>query len=202
MSVKVEFHFDFASPNTYYCHQVLPEIEERTGISFEYFPILLGGVFKATNNKPPMEQFAGVKNKPQYHSLETERFVKKYNITRFKMNPYFPINTLHIMRGAIYAKHQGIFTNYVDVMYRCMWEQELDMSNPEVIAQELKNAGLPANEIIAGTQNPEIKQELIDNTNASVKRGTFGSPTFYVVDEIFFGKDKLGDVEEEILAQS
>ena len=93
------------------------------------------------------------------------------------------------MRGAIYAKHQGFFNNYIDVVYRCMWEQELDMSNPEVIAQELKNAGLPANEIIAGTQNPEIKQELIDNTNASVKRGTFGSPTFYVVDE-------------EILAQS
>ncbi|MED5385163.1 MAG: 2-hydroxychromene-2-carboxylate isomerase [Pseudomonadota bacterium] len=202
MSVKVEFHFDFGSPNTYYCHQVLPEIEERTGANFEYFPILLGGIFKATNNKPPMQQFEGVANKPQYHALETERFIKKHNITGFKMNPYFPINTLHIMRGAIYAKHQGFFNKYVTAIYKSMWELELDMSNPEVIAQELNTAGLPADEIIAGTQKPEIKQELIDNTNASVERGTFGSPTFYVVDEIFFGKDKLREVEEEILAQS
>ena len=115
-----------------------------------------------------MQQFEGVANKPQYHALETERFIKKHNITRFKMNPYFPINTLHIMRGAIYAKHQGFFNKYVTAIYKSMWEQELDMSNPEVIAQELNTAGLPADEIIAGTQKPEIKQELIDNTNVSV----------------------------------
>ena len=118
MSVKLEFHFDFGSPNTYYCHQVLPQIEERTGASFEYFPILLGGIFKATNNKPPMQQFEGVTNKPEYHALETERFIKKHNITRFKMNPYFPINTLHIMRGAIYAKHEGFFNKYVTAIYK------------------------------------------------------------------------------------
>lgn len=202
MSVNVAFHFDFASPNSYYCHCVIPQIEARSGVKFEYFPILLGGVFKTTGNKSPMEQFAGVKNKNEYQALETGRFRKKHGITGFQMNPHFPVNTLHIMRGAVYARHHGFFKDYVDAMYRCMWEQGLDMANPEVIAQALNDAGLPAAEIIAATGNPEIKQELIDNTSASVERGTFGSPTFYVGTEIFFGKDRLREVEEEIQAQS
>ena len=202
MSVNVEFHFDFGSPNTYYCHQVIPEIEARTGCTFEYIPILLGGIFKATNNKSPMEQFAGVKNKNEYNALETTRFKLKHGITKFKMNPHFPVNTLHIMRGAIYAQHHGFYREYIDAMYCSMWEQGLNMSDPDVILQALKDADLPAAEIIAGSADPEIKQKLIDYTNASVERGTFGSPTFYVGEEIFFGKDKLRDVEEALLAQS
>lgn len=202
MSVKVEFHFDFGSPNTYFCHQVIPQIEARTGVEFEYFPILLGGIFKATNNKSPMEQFAGIMNKSEYNALESERFKTKHNITNFKMNPHFPINTLYIMRGALYAMKHSYGEEYIDVVYRCTWEQGLNMADVEVIHQALSDAGLPADEIIAGSSDPEIKQQLIDNTNLSVQRGTFGSPTFYVGNEIFFGKDKLADVEAEILAQS
>ncbi|HAJ75053.1 MAG: 2-hydroxychromene-2-carboxylate isomerase [Gammaproteobacteria bacterium] len=202
MTVRVEFHFDFASPNTYFCHQVIPDIEARTGVKFDYIPILLGGVFKTTNNKSPMEQFAGIKNKPEYNALETQRFIKQHRIDKFQMNPHFPVNTLHIMRGAIYAKHHGFYKEYIDTIYQCMWEQGLNMADAEVIAQALQDAELPADEIIAGTQLPEIKQELIDNTTASVERGTFGSPTFYVGDEIYFGKDRLRDVEAEITRQA
>jgi 2-hydroxychromene-2-carboxylate isomerase len=205
MTVRVEFHFDFGSPNTYYCHRVIPEIEARTGIKFDYFPILLGGVFKATNNKSPMEQFAGVSNKPEYNALETRRFVSKHGIDQFKFNPNFPINTLHIMRGACYAIDHGIGPDYIEAVYQCMWETEMNMGDPEVIQKALDEAGLPSAEIIAGCADPAIKKILIDNTNASVARGSFGSPTFFVGDEIFFGKDKLQDVEEEIqiqLAQS
>jgi len=201
MTITVEFHFDFGSPNTYYCHRVIPEIEQRTGVKFTYIPILLGGVFRATNNKSPMEAFGGIKNKPEYNALETARFIKKHKLTKYKSNPNFPVNTLHIMRGAIYAMQQGIGSEYIEAMYQGMWEQELDMANPEIIRSALLASNLPADEVLTGSVDPAVKQQLIDNTQASVERGTFGSPTFYVGDEIFFGKDKLSDVEEELIAQ-
>ncbi len=200
MSITVEFHFDFGSPNSFYAHRVIPAIEARAHIKFEYVPILLGGVFKATNNRSPMEALAGIRNKSEYNALETRRFVRKHSIGDFKFNPNFPINTLTIMRGAIYAMNNGIGEDYIEAMYRCMWEQELNMAEPAVVQQALMDAGLPADAIIAGGADAEIKQQLIQNTMASVERGTFGSPTFFVGEEMFFGKDKLGDVEEEILA--
>jgi 2-hydroxychromene-2-carboxylate isomerase len=105
------------------------------------------------------------------------------------------------MRGAVYAIKNGLGEPYIEAMYQCMWEKELDMSDPQVIAAALEAAGLPASDIIAGTASPEIKQALIDNTMASVNRGSFGSPTFYVGNEIYFGKDKLAEVEAEIIKQ-
>ena len=201
MSISVEFHFDFGSPNTYYCHRVIPAIERRTGVTFEYFPILLGGVFKSTNNKSPMEAFAGIKNKSEYNALETKRFIEKHQLSQFQFNPNFPVNTLHIMRGAIFAIDSGIGKKYIEAIYQCMWEQGLNMADPDVIRDALSAAHLPADEIIAGSALAEVKQKLIANTQASVDRGTFGAPTFFVGDEIYFGKDKLREVEEEIEAQ-
>ena len=198
MSTTAEFHFDFGSPNSYLCHRVIPEIESRTGVHFDYVPVLLGGIFKATNNRSPMEQFAGVKNKNEYQALETQRFIKKHGIDNFQRNPFFPVNTLQLMRAAVYAKGQDFYQDYVEAMYRCMWEEGLDMSDSETFKQSLLNVGLPADEIIAATQDPQVKQQLMDSTSASVERGTFGSPTFFVGDEIFFGKEKLADVEEQI----
>lgn len=201
MSAPVQFHFDFGSPNTYFCHRVIPEIESRTGTKFEYFPVLLGGIFKATNNKSPMEQFSGVLNKNEYQALETERFMKKHGITEFQRNPHFPVNTLLIMRGAVYASGQSYFSDYIECMYRGMWEQGLNMAEAQVVQQVLSDTGLPAADILEAAGDPEVKQRLIDNTGVSVEMGSFGSPTFYVGDEIFFGKDKLHDVEEAILSQ-
>lgn len=201
MTIRVEFHFDFGSPNTYYCHRVIPAIEERTGIAIDYVPILLGGVFRATNNKSPMEAFAGIKNKSEYNALETQRFVKKHNLAKFKFNPHFPVNTLHIMRGAICAINNGIGKEYIEAVYQCMWEQELNMAEPEVIRNALLAANLAADELISGSVEADVKQSLIESTEASVNRGTFGAPTFFVGDEIFFGKDRLREVEEEIVAQ-
>lgn len=202
MSVNLEFHFDFASPNAYYAYQVLPKIERRTGVKFKYVPVLLGGVFRATNNKSPMEAYKGIKNKLEYRALETERFIQTNGISKFKHNPHFPVNTLLIMRGAIYAKKHSFATDYIEAIYSCMWEQCLDMSDPEIVRQALADAGLPSDEVIAGSTDPKIKQSLIDNTMGSVGRGNFGSPTFFVGDEMYFGKDKLRDVEKEIVAQS
>ena len=197
--MKLEYHFDFASPNCYYSHKVIPAIEQRTGETFDYVPILLGGVFKLTNNRSPMEALAGIRNKPEYNTIETARFVRKHGISEFRMNPQFPVNTLHIMRGAVFAKTQDYFERYVEEVFACMWERQLNMADPAVIAKALLDAGLPADDIIAGSQDPEIKLTLIENSNASVERGCFGAPTFFVNDQIFFGKDKLRDVEGEIM---
>src|SRR5579859_3286178 len=112
--MQVEFHFDFGSPNAYLAHRVIPGIEARTQAKFRYVPILLGGVFKATGNRSPAEAFAGIRNKPEYERLETERFLKRHGIRNYQRNPFFPVNTLTIMRGAIAAQRLGVFERYVD----------------------------------------------------------------------------------------
>jgi 2-hydroxychromene-2-carboxylate isomerase len=197
---KVEFHFDFGSPNAYLSHLVIPEIEQRTGTKFEYVPILLGGVFKLTNNRSPAEKMAGIKNRLEYERLELQRFIRRHNITRFTFNPFFPVNTLLIMRGAIAAQFEGVFARYVDEMFRCMWAEPKKMDDPEVVRAALEESGFPAaSALLARTQEAEVKDRLLQNTQATVDRGTFGSPTFFVGDEIFFGKDRLPDVEEEIV---
>ena len=193
--VKVEFHFDFGSPNAYLSHLVVPGIEKRAGVKFEYVPVLLGGVFKLTNNRSPAQSLAGIKNKPDYERLEMTRFIKRHGITRFQSNPFFPVNTLMMMRGAIAARSLGVFERYVDEMYRNMWADPKKMDDPSVFRTALDAAGLPTAKIFELIETKPVKDELIENTNRSVERGTFGSPTFYVGNEIFFGKDRLRDVE-------
>ena len=194
----VEFHFDFGSPNAYLSHLAIPQIEARTGLRFEYVPVLLGGVFKATNNVSPAVSLAGIRNKPDYARIETERFLAAYGVPAYTPNPHFPVNTLKIMRGAIYAQTQEYFDAYVDAVYGHMWREALKMDEMDVIEAALTKSGLPAGEILARMEDPDVKAELIANTESSVNRGTFGSPTFYVDGEIYFGKDRLRDVEEAI----
>jgi 2-hydroxychromene-2-carboxylate isomerase len=196
---KVEFHFDFGSPNAYLAHLVVPEIERRTGVTFDYVPILLGGVFKLTNNRSPAEKMAGIKNRLEYERLELQRFIRRHGISKFEWNPFFPVNTLLIMRGAIAADLEGVFARYVDEVFRHMWGEPKDMDDPAVVSAALKESGFDAERLLARTQEPEVKDKLLKNTQESVERGTFGAPTFFVGKEIFFGKDRLGDVEEEIL---
>ena len=198
---KVEFHFDFGSPNAYLSHVVIPEIERRQGVRFDYVPVLLGGVFKLTGNRSPGESLAGIKNKPEYQQLETQRFLRQHGITRFKHNPFFPVNTLMIMRGSVAAQKLGVFERYVDEVYRHMWSEPRKLDDPAVLRAALVESALPADELFELAQTPEVKDGLLANTQRSVERGTFGSPTFFVGDEIFFGKDKLRDVEEEIAAR-
>ena len=197
--MKLEFHFDFGSPNAYLSHLVLPAIESRIGMTFDRVPVLLGGVFKATNNVSPGISLQGIKNKPEYTTLETDRFVKRHGIDSYNFNPFFPVNTLQIMRGATYAKQTDFFELYMREIYRHMWSEPKKMDDPEVILEAFNASGLPGAEIFAAMQDPEIKLALIQNTERSVEMGTFGSPTFYVNEEIYFGKDRLRDVEEAIL---
>src|SRR5690348_5164619 len=197
--VGVEFHFDFGSPNAYLAHLVIPEIERRTGVAFEYVPILLGGVFKLTDNRSPAESLAGIKNKPEYEKLGMRRFIDRHRITRFQSNPFFPVKSLTLMRGAIAARSLGVFERYVDEMFRHMWADPKKMDDPQVLRAALEESGFDAERFLALVQTREIKDALIANTERSVARGTFGAPTFFVGDEIFFGKDRLRDVEERIV---
>jgi 2-hydroxychromene-2-carboxylate isomerase len=196
---KIEFHFDFGSPNAYLAHRVIPEVERRTGAKFEYVPILLGGVFKLTNNRSPAEKMASIKNRFEYERLEVQRFIRRHGIADFTWNPFFPVNTLLIMRGAIAAQLDSVFERYVDEMFKAMWAEPKKMDDPAVVGAVLQQSGLDGAALLARTQEPEVKDRLLKNTEASVARGTFGCPTFFVGNEIYFGKDRLRDVEEEIV---
>jgi 2-hydroxychromene-2-carboxylate isomerase len=198
--MNVEFHFDFGSPNAYLSHAVIPGIERRTGVKFQYVPILLGGIFKLTNNRSPIESYAGIRNKLPYEQLETQRFIRKHGITNFQFNPFFPVNTLALMRGAVAAQRIGALGRYADEMFRHMWAQPKKMDDMEVLRAALQESGLDAAKLMALAQDQSVKDELAANTARSVERGTFGAPTFFVGDEIYFGKDRLRDVEEAIVA--
>jgi 2-hydroxychromene-2-carboxylate isomerase len=197
--LSIEFLFDFGSPNAYLSHAVIPSLEARLEVRFQYVPILLGGLFKLTGNRSPAEAYAGIENKQSYQRLEMARFIARYGISEFKWNPYFPVNTLQLMRGAIAAQRDGVFRRYVDAIFAGMWEEERKMDDEEVLRATLAQAGLDADRLLAQTQDPDVKAALIDSTQQAFERGAFGAPTFYVNDQIFFGKDRLRDVEDEIL---
>ena len=197
---EVIFYFDFGSPNAYLAHKVIPAIEARTGARFKYVPALLGGIFKATGNRSPAEAYAGVPSKLRYEGKETQRFVRKHGITEYAMNPHFPVNTLQIMRGAVAAQKLGVFEEYVDAVYRAMWVDGRKMDDPVVIEAALTAAHLPAAALITAMGDPQVKQTLIANTEDAVAHGVFGSPSFLVGDELFYGKDRLRDVEEALEA--
>jgi len=196
----VIFYFDFGSPNAYLAHKVIPGIEQRTGARFVYIPALLGGIFKATGNQSPAQAFAGIPSKLAYEAKETRRFVKRHGITEYAMNPHFPVNTLQIMRGAVAAQQLGVFEAYVEAVFRAMWVDGLKMDDPAVIEAAFTKAGLPAARLLELMADPAVKAKLIENTEAAVAKGVFGSPSFLVGDELFFGKDRLRDVEEEVAA--
>jgi 2-hydroxychromene-2-carboxylate isomerase len=193
-----QFMFDFGSPNAFLSHEAIPAIEQRTGVKFDYVPILLGGVFKATNNKSPAETLAGVKNKPEFNALETERFVKRFGVRPYAQNPFFPVNTLNLMRTAVAAQFEGVFEKYVEAAFHHMWVEPKKMDDPDVAAKALTASGLDGARLLARGQEPEVKARLIANTQSAVERGVFGSPTFFVGKEMFFGKEQLREVEELI----
>ena len=197
--VATEFHFDFGSPNAYLAHQMMPALQQRTGQTVTYVPVLLGGLFKLARNRSPVEAYADIPNKLAYERLEMRRFIQRHGLTAFRFNPHFPVNTLKVMRGAVAAQRLGCFMPYVDAVFAAMWEQGRNMSDDAEIGSVLQAAGLDAAAIAARSQDAEVKAELLANTERSHARGAFGSPTFFVGDEIFFGKDKLRDVEDELM---
>lgn len=200
MTKTVEFIFDFGSPNAYLAYTVLQDIARRTGAQVVLTPCLLGGIFKITGNQAPMTAFGGVQGKLAYEALETKRFVARHKLDRYQFNPHFPVNTLLIMRGLVAARRLGVEQTYLDTVMAAMWERGLKMDDPQVVAAALAEAGLDAKAILEATQDPDVKAELLANTEQAAARGAFGIPTFFVGDEMFFGKERLDQVEEELAA--
>ena len=196
-----QFLFDVGSPNAFLSHEAIPAIETRIGAKFEYVPILLGGIFKATNNRSPGETLAGVRNKPAFNALETERFIRRFQVKPYVWNPFFPVNTLNLMRAAVAAQFEGVFEKYVDAAFHHMWVEPKKMDDPEVAMKAFAASGLDAARLFARAQQADVKAKLIENTQSAVERGAFGSPTFFVGKEMFFGKEQLRDVEELILGK-
>jgi 2-hydroxychromene-2-carboxylate isomerase len=201
MAVTIEFIFDFGSPNAYLAGKVLPEIAQRTGAGLRLVPCLLGGIFKATNNRSPMLAFGEVRGKLAYEMLETRRFVALHGLDAFRMNPHFPISTLLVMRGLVAAQKMGLGDRYFDAVQTAMWESGEKMDEAETVLRVLQAAGLDGDLILAASQDAEVKAELAANTEAAVARGVFGIPTFFVGAEMFFGKERLPQVEAEAARQ-
>ena len=200
MTQRIEFFFDFGSPNSYLAYKALGAYDNLSKAHIKLVPCLLGGIFKATGNQPPMAAFAGVKGKLEYEMLEIRRYCASHKLDRFTFNPHFPINTLTLMRGLIAAETEGCKEPYVDAVLAAMWEDGRNMNEPETVASVLTEAGLDAQSLLAKSQSPKVKKTLIDNTNDAVARGVFGLPAFFVGDNMYFGKERLAQIDAAIAA--
>ena len=199
---NVEFIFDFASPNAYLAYKALGPILDRTGATLTVTPCLLGGIFKATGNQAPMVAFAGVAGKMAYERLEMMRFIKSNKLTAFAMNPHFPVNSLASIRGLVAAQAEGVGTAYLEAVLKGFWEDGLKMDDVAVLSDVITKAGLDAERLLAQSQEPEIKAQLVANTEHAVARGVFGIPSFFVGEELYFGKERLGQVEAQLTADA
>jgi 2-hydroxychromene-2-carboxylate isomerase len=188
---KIDFYFDFASPNGYLSLQALKKYQASMDLEINYIPVLLGGIFKLTNNQPPMIAFGEVKGKLEYENLEMKRFIDFHQLSNFKMNPHFPVITLMLMRGALAAQQEGFLEEYINKMSVEMWENEKKLDDPDELKAAYDNAGFDSDKIFSLMGTQEIKDKLLNNSSAAAERGVFGIPTFFVGDEMYFGKNTL-----------
>ena len=191
MTKSVDFYFDVGSPTAYLAHNRLKQLKLEYGCSVIYHPVLLGGLFKASGNSSPVT----VPAKGRYMMMEDlPRFARLYNVP-LNTNPHFPINTLNLMRGAVSSLDEEYFDTYIDTIFNAIWVESRNMGDIDTVIEVLSDAGLDAQSILEATQNPEVKQQLISNTEQAVERGLFGAPTMFVDGEMFFGQDRLQFVE-------
>lgn len=195
MTKTLEIYFDFTSPNVYLAYKSLPPLLQRTDAKLKIHLALLGGIFKATGNIAPFFTFQKVKGRLEYEQLELKRFIELHSLTRFSWTPHFPPNTVLLMRGALAAEQMGTLPAYLDAGLAAVWEDGEDMSDPAVFTRVMTSSGLDGATLLAATQTQPVKDQLKANTEAAVARGVFGMPTFFVGDDIYFGKDRLAQVE-------
>lgn len=195
----VEFIFDFVSPNAYFVHRLISEISSRTNSKLIITPVFLAGIMKETGNQPPFQAFAGVKGKINYEMLESRRFIAKHNLNKFVMNPSFPFNSIGIMRAYVAAQKMGVGSRLFGRIFEAIWEDGINLATTEGLYEVIQNAGFDAHQIIELSHSQQIKDELAANTKNAIERGVFGIPSFFVGKELFFGKERLGQIEEMLL---
>ena len=194
----LRFLWDCASPNVYLAHRALPAIAARTGRAFAYVPVLLGGLFKATGNQSPMMANANIPAKMAYEMLELRRFIARHGLSRFAMNPHFPVNTLLAMRAAAAAEIDGQIEPFAEAVLAAMWEQGADLANPAALEAALNAAGLDGPRLLARAADQDVRDRLVANTQSAVEAGAFGLPSFLVGGDLYFGKNSQREVEEAI----
>jgi len=200
MTRTIELIFDFVSPNAYLIWSPLKDLAAKYGATIAVTPAFLGGMHKLTGNAPPFVRDAEVKGKNDYAMLEMNRFIKKHGLTKFRMNPKFPFNTITLQRMLV-ALEPEKRAGFIEALLPAIWEQGLDVTDADLLGKILADGGFYAQELLARTQDPAIKQALIDNTEQAVERGAFGIPTMFVEGEIYFGKERLGQIEEQLASQ-
>ncbi len=199
MTKTIELIFDFVSPNAYLVWQPLKMLAQRRGATIEITPAFLGGMHKLTGNAPPFVRDADVKGKNDYAMLEMNRFIQKHGLDKFRMNPKFPFNTITLQRMLV-ALEPDKRAGFIEALLPAIWEQGLEVADVDALGKILRDSGFDAEALFASTQDPAIKQALIDNTENAVERGAFGIPTMFVDGEIYFGKERLGQIEEQLAA--
>ncbi len=194
---NVYFYFDFGSPAAYLAYTQLARLAADTGANVVMQPMLLGGVFQATGNRPPIS----VPLKGAYLFQDLARFAKRYGVS-LNMNPHFPINTITLMRAdvALALKDDKRLGQYRDAVFHAIWVDEQNMNDPGVVAGVLAKSGFDPAELLAMSAEQQVKDELKTLTQAAVDRGVFGAPTFFVGDQMFWGQDRLDFVREALLA--
>lgn len=192
---RLEFFFDFGSPTTYLAHTQMPVIAQRTGAEVLYRPMLLGGVFKATGNQSP----AVIAAKSKWMDGDLKAFARRYGVP-YERNPWFPVNTMVLMRGAVAMQKAGRLAPYADAIFHAMWVEPQNLNDPQIVGAVLAKAGFEPKQMLAAIEDQSVKDELRKNTEEVVSRGAFGSPTFFVGDRMFFGQDRLDFVEDELRA--
>lgn len=200
MGKKLEFIFDVVSPNAYMAWWPLKDIVARTGASLHVVPVLLGGMHKITGNAPPMIRDADVKGKVEYGMLEMRRFVSKHGLDRFAMNPNFPFRSVTPQRMLL-SVEGGERIRLAEWLLQAIWERGLDVADADALGAELTAGGFDAAGLAAAAQDPAIKQMLVDSTSTTAERGAFGIPTWFVDGEMFFGKERLDQVQAELAGE-
>ena len=201
MANRVELIFDFVSPNAYLIWWPLRDVVKRTGAELDITPVFLGGMHKLTGNAPPMIRDADVKGKVEYYALEMQRFIAKHGLTKFKLHPKFPFNSISLQRLLVAAEQDGRGVQFIEAMLPKIWEEGVDITDPEALAATVAEIGFDAADMIARIQTDAVKQAVFANTEDAVERGAFGIPTMFVGPEggpaeMFFGKERLGQIEE------
>ncbi|MEP3051189.1 MAG: 2-hydroxychromene-2-carboxylate isomerase [Erythrobacter sp.] len=203
MANRVELIFDFVSPNAYLIWWPLRDLIKQTGAELDVMPVFLAGMHRETGNAPPMIRDADVKGKVEYSMLEMRRFIVRHNLDKYKMHPQFPFNSITLQRILYAADQDGRGVQFAEGLLPAIWEEGIDINSPEALGQAITAAGFDAPDLFARSQTDEVKQGLIANTDKAVERGAFGIPTMFVGPkggdcEMFFGKERLDQIEEEL----
>ncbi|HYF57579.1 MAG TPA: 2-hydroxychromene-2-carboxylate isomerase [Burkholderiaceae bacterium] len=192
---RFELWLDVGSAYSYVAWRALPGFAERVGAWPTLRPMLLGGVFKATGNRSPVEVAA----KGRWADADLRRHAARLGAP-YAFNPWFPVNTLVPMRIAagLAMREPGSLPRFLDACFDAIWGRPRDIADRSTFVAVLGEAGLDAPALLALAEDPEVKERLKRDTEEAVARGVFGAPTFFVGDEMFFGQDRMDFVADAL----